>query len=202
MLLFRVIIAAQPPEDFRLRGAAVGEALKCAGKAANDYLSAHLRPAATGHLARALGHGWRSARPREWSCGASTSSVEQLKTRETSAALLATSPPMLTVDRALPSAVSDDTGVVYYAAFEPVIAADVIACCVLTASLFSSARACDIAVLVSAAPREHGLVSAESYVGNHQPFAEPHEGIRPPSTRAPWNGNGRSSTSSDRVRRR
>jgi hypothetical protein len=185
VLLLRVVAAAQAPEDFRLRGAAVGEALKRAGEAASDYLSAHLRPAATGHLARTLAHEWRSTQPREWSCGASTSSVEQLKTRETSAALLATSPPVLTVDRTLPSAVSDNTGVVYYAAFEPVIAADVIACCALTASLFASARACDIAVMVSAAPPKHGLVSAESYAGNHRPFAEPHEGIRPPSTRAP-----------------
>jgi hypothetical protein len=87
--------------------------------------------------------------------GRSADTPEVLQQRPTAGLALATGPPSLTLERTPPTTVRPHPAgaTAYFATHELEIVADAITFAVLVGSVFSAARAYDIGLLITAAPR-------------------------------------------------
>ena len=177
MLLLRFVAAALRPGSVRLQGAAAPARLESASSQALSWINDNLRPSAAGQLQNAIARGWRPASPKRWVVGRSTDSPEEMIRRPTAGVVMTTDPPILAADLTIPTSVVRDGQLRYYAAHEPRIAADLLTLIVLATNLMTEARALELAVFISAAPRSEPIVSAESYA--QYPFDDPHDGISP-----------------------
>jgi hypothetical protein len=123
-------------------------------------------PSGVSLLARRLGEGWQSTQVQEWGAGRTSGDAEFLARHATAAVALSTRDCVLTVERTWATKVYDDDGALaFYAAREPEIAAEVLVSLALMGAIFAAVpvtESLDVAVLVSAAPRE--LVSSERAV--------------------------------------
>ncbi len=145
-------------------------------------------PANASLLARSLEDGWSAQGAHRWGAGGSTDDADALATTPTAALALSTRDCALRMDRTWPTAIHDDNGqLAYYAAREPEVAAELLVTLSVIGEVFTAAPLtthCDVALLLSAAPRgEHKLVSSERAVPGGR-FGQP-EGCIVPTAEVP-----------------
>jgi len=142
---------------------------------------AHGWPDGVSLLLSRLRRGWSAITPHVWGAGRSSTDAVSLAMRPTAAATFSTRTGVLTIDRTWPTAVVDDRGrLVYHAAREPEVAAELLISLRMGASLVSvlpGLAAVDVAIVIEAAPKGR-LVSSERAVDGGR-FGEPHDGIKP-----------------------
>lgn len=134
-------------------------------------------------LARRLSDGWSSLGSHVWGAGRSSDDPETLAQTQTAAMAVRMRDCALRMDRTWVTGVYDDRGdLAYYAAREAEVAAELLVTLAVATEVFGAvpgSSGCDVAVLVSAAPRgEHQLVSSERAVSGGR-FGDPVSRITP-----------------------
>jgi len=178
MLLLHLVVAPVP-DDIRHPAAADPRA-ELAAAVRRGAQVAHGWPDSASLLLGRLQRGWSATAPHAWSAGRSSTDAASLAVRPTAAATFSTKTCVLTVDRTWPTAVVDDRGhLIFHAAREPEVAAELLISLRMGASLLSELpglAAVDVALIIGAAPSGR-LVSSERAVSDGR-FGEPHEGIQ------------------------
>jgi len=141
-------------------------------------------------LARRLDEGWSAQGAHVWGAGHSTDDADTLVRTPTAALAFTTRACALRMDRTWPTPITDDRGqFVYYAAREAEVAAELLVTLAVIAEVFSAAGGttdCDVALLMSAAPRgSHKLVASERAVDGGR-FGEPAGYITPVAEVPPY----------------
>jgi hypothetical protein len=147
-------------------------------------------PADASLLVRRLGQGWSAHGAHLWAAGESTDDAGALVRMPTAAVAVTTRDSALRMDRTWPTRIYTDHGeFAYYAAREPEVVAELVVTLAVTAELLEAApgaTGCDVALLLSAAPRgSHQLVSSERAVSGGS-FGEPAGHITPPAEVPPY----------------
>ena len=179
ILVLQVVVAADPPA--RHPAGDVRRALAAADAAAREVASDW--PESASLLLRRLADDWAPVAPHQWGAGRSGDDAERLATTPTAAIAFDSRTCALRMDRSWPTSVHDDYGrLVYYAAREPEVAAELLVTLAVAGDLLqalSGATAMHVAVRVSAAPRGKTLlVSSERAVSGGR-FGEPDARIVP-----------------------
>jgi hypothetical protein len=179
MLLLHLVVAPVP-DDIRHPAAGDPRAeLEAAVRRGAQV--AHGWPDSASLLLSRLQRGWSATAPHAWGAGRSSTDAASLAVRPTAAAVFSTKTSVLTVDRTWPTAVVDDRGrLIFHAAREPEVAAELLISLRMGASLLwqlPGLVAVDVALVIGAAPSGR-LVSSQRAVSGGR-FGEPHEGIQP-----------------------
>lgn len=147
-------------------------------------------PANASLLARRLGEGWSAHGTHLWGSGRSTNDADALVRTATAAIAVTTRDSALRMDRTWPTRIYNDHGeFAYYAAREAEVAAELLVTLAVTAEVLDAApgtTGCDVALLISAAPRgSHQLVSSERAVSGGR-FGDPAGYITPTAEVPPY----------------
>ncbi len=179
MMLLQLVVAPVPADVRHPAAAEPREELEAAVRRGAQVADAW--PHGVSLLLSRLQRGWSASAPHVWGAGRSSTDPTSLAARPTAAATFSTRTGVLTVDRTWPTGVVDHRGqLVYHAAREPEVAAELLVSLRMGASLVSSLpglAAVDVAIMIGAAPSGR-LVSSERAVTGGR-FGEPFEGIEP-----------------------
>jgi hypothetical protein len=186
LLLLRFVLSAAPPRRWGSTSQSLKGALEAAADAAVDFAANNWPPNAPILILDEFTRSWKTKRPGIWEAG--HVAFIPGSPRASVAAALDSIRSILAIDRTFGTAVPpNEHGGGYFAAYDSVIAAELTSALILGAHLIAGfdADEVDFGVQISAAPSDHGLVSAESYAPASNPFRDPDPLITPNGSPAP-----------------